>query len=152
MTDTTLPPEVATAVNRIGIYVDEKLLGENLDIIRDHLHRLAEENARLLERIKFWSDASDKIHDAWQVDKDRAEKAEARVQELERENVYWQPIETAPKDEWIIGCAHNIQPCAIYRPSWADAWSCAANFAPSHWLPRDALPPLPPPPSVEDGE
>jgi len=49
MTDTTLPPEVETAISRIGIYVDGKLLGDNLDIIRDHLHRLAEENARLRE-------------------------------------------------------------------------------------------------------
>lgn len=36
-----LRPEVQKALNRIGIYVDGKLLGENLDIIKAELLRLA---------------------------------------------------------------------------------------------------------------
>jgi len=72
-----LPPEVETAISRIGIYVDGKLLGDNLDTVRTHLHRLAEENARLLSiQIGMHRDVC--------ANALRAEEAEARVQELER--------------------------------------------------------------------
>jgi hypothetical protein len=43
-----LRPEAQTAVTRLGIYVDGKLLGKNLDIIRAELQRLTDENARLV--------------------------------------------------------------------------------------------------------
>src|SRR5690348_2161903 len=54
-----LPESVRDAVNRIGIYVDEKLLGTNLDVIRAELLRLAarvkeleRENAELRDYAK----------------------------------------------------------------------------------------------------
>ena len=47
MTDTTLPPEVAEAIKYVDGIFDDADNGE-WSTVRTHLHRLAEENARLL--------------------------------------------------------------------------------------------------------
>jgi len=54
MTDTTLPPEVAEAMDACERAVDCISLGDQDEpkIVRTHLHRLAEENARLLGELE----------------------------------------------------------------------------------------------------
>ena len=54
----------------------------------------------------------------------------------------WQPIETAPKDEWFLGVHADSK--VMITSHWphfrSGAWWCATNsngetWAPTHWMP-----------------
>ena len=60
----------------------------------------------------------------------------------------WQPIETAPKDEFILVCQgmHNIQKVAIWHDQF-DHWACGVSpmdfiASVTHWKPLDQPPVL----------
>jgi hypothetical protein len=68
----------------------------------------------------------------------------------------WQPIETAPKDEEIVGAewqfptASAVPELHVIRTTyWQDAWRYPSgiDWTPTHWMP---LPPTPSP--VQQGE
>ena len=89
MTDTTLPPEVAEAIDSIDdcMRMDIKVVPVGpLKVVRDYCDRLVEENARLRPMLTARSQEMLRLVRESGELKTRAEKAEARVQELEREN------------------------------------------------------------------
>lgn len=64
----------------------------------------------------------------------------------------WQPIETAPLDgiprlirvgPYVVSAMRR----GIGRFGWTDMLGYGVNIEPTHWLPMDALPPLPAPPA-----
>jgi len=90
-TDTTLAPEVAEAIHAIdtgnGVFVngDDGVGGDKWKIVRAHLHRLAEENARLLgelEEVRGTLRVVMPLHEQAMAERDalKARIAEAPVQ------------------------------------------------------------------------
>lgn len=67
----------------------------------------------------------------------------------------WQPIETAPKDRWVIVGRHGHRPeMAIWEDAsvWIEGWYCGGSrsdsygpgFDPTHWAPLTEPPEVQP--------
>lgn len=70
--------------------------------------------------------------DGW---KQRALKAEARIAELEAAQE-WRPIESAPRETWIIGWHEDLRGFVIKVPNNPQP----DDVVPTHWLPLPAPP------------
>jgi len=81
MTDTTLPSEVAEAIKYVDGIFDDADNGE-WSTVRNHLHRLAEENARLTAEVERLLECNGILGSACDTDFARAQYAEANLNAL----------------------------------------------------------------------
>lgn len=102
-TDTTMPPEVAEA---IAIMDAENTVNGSWNAVRDHLHRLAEENARLNAECKqHLRQAMENGRDANHAESER-DALKARIAEAPKTSAY------ADGDDGLtIGCGPHILAC-----------------------------------------
>lgn len=88
----------------------------------------------------------DKLNETYGIDK--SENIMVRLMEL-ADRQGWQPISTAPKDQWILGYCDKVTVQTRYFPnidSWEIPWHLQIEYGgkwqPTHWMP------LPDPPQI----